>query len=187
MPPKTTPVKRNSPTRTLTVVSMPVGIALKISPSSAPSSQMLTHSGRTPSTKSSCVSVTSSSNSSSSTFAMWYLNRESRFAFSTACVSTLAAAAFSSRANHSRRFTGSPGAYAAFTPPSMVSSTAPSCFCAPLASMKLIAGLPTKSATNRLLGLPYTVSGSSYCWSTPFSIRQMRVASVMASIWSCVT
>ena len=38
----------------------------------APFSQMLTHSGRTPITKSSCVSVASSSNSSSSTFAIWY-------------------------------------------------------------------------------------------------------------------
>ena len=51
----------------------------------------------------------------------------------------------------------------------------------------MMEGLPTKSATNRLLGLLYTVRGASYCWSTPLLMRQIWVARVMASIWSWVT
>ena len=64
---------------------------------------------------------------------------------------------------------------------------APSAAWVPLASTKLMEGLPTKSATNKLLGWWYTLRGASYCWSTPLSMRQIWVARVMASIWSWVT
>ena len=75
----------------------------------------------------------------------------------------------------------------AFVPSKIVTSRLPFSFCTPLASIKLMEGFPTKSATNRLLGLLYTVNGASYCCNTPLLIRQIFVASVIASIWSCVT
>ena len=55
------------------------------------------------------------------------------------------------------------------------------------ASTRLIDGLPTKSATNVFAGRAYTSSGGAYCCNFPFFRRQIFVASVIASNWSCVT
>ena len=54
-------------------------------------------------------------------------------------------------------------------------------------SMKFMAGLPRKSATNTLAGLLYIGSGGAYCCNRPLSITHTMVESVMASCWSWVT
>ena len=66
------------------------------------------------------------------------------------------------------------------------SATAPS-FSTTVASMKFIWGDPMKPATNRLQGSLYSLDGVSTCCITPSFITTMRVPSVMASVWSCVT
>ena len=52
---------------------------------------------------------------------------------------------------------------------------------------KFIAGEPTKPATNSVAGRSYSSRGVAYCSTRPARMTAMRVASVIASIWSCVT
>ena len=47
--------------------------------------------------------------------------------------------------------------------------------------------MPTKLATYRLAGYSYTSPGVPTCAIRPSAITAMRLASVMASSWSCVT
>ena len=55
------------------------------------------------------------------------------------------------------------------------------------ASKKFIEGEPMNPATNTLTGLSYSTCGVSNCWRMPSRMTAMRVAMVMASIWSWVT
>ena len=55
------------------------------------------------------------------------------------------------------------------------------------AGQRLMAGLPTKEATNRLAGWRYSSRGGATCSTTPARSTATRLPMVMASPWSWVT
>ncbi len=85
--------------------------------------------------------------------------------------------------SRSWRFSGGTGSVKAPLAFRRKSSPSPSM----TASKKFIAGLPMKPATKRLRGRSYSSCGVPTCWIAPRCWTTIRVAIVIASVWSCVT